>query len=611
VNPTAVRRYVAPIGGSTALFAALVAGTSLYAAGGGSSRDNLVTQMLINAVVVVGIQIYMGNTGVLSFGHVGFGGVAAYVFALFAISPERKATIIPDAPFGLTDVGTGPGLAILIAIAVCIVVAVVVGLGLVRSGAQSGAVAATVITLALLFVVHEVAVNWTELTGGDRAGLSFSVGETLDSLWPVYLALFVAILAGRVFAESRIGRFARASREDDLAARAMGINPAIPQMAALILSVVVVTVGSSLRVYELGTVTPKFFFLDYTLLTLTMLIVGGRKGVTGALLGVVVITAGSELTRYLAGPDVNVPGLDWLLRDGLTEIFLGGAMLGFMILRPSGLLDDWELDRWWFDRWRRRRERVPAPPLPAPVPAPASLRTEDVTVRFGGFTALREVSLAATNDTVLGLIGPNGAGKTTLLNVVTGLVEPAGGAVTLDGESVTGLPSHQLARHGLVRTFQNLRLFSSLTVRDNIAVAAEIGGRYRPDRARPTVEELLVLAGLWDQRDRRARELDYGNSRRLELARAAAVGPVFLLLDEPTSGMSETESQAMIERVRATAAAVSAGVVVIDHDLGFIVGICQQIVCLDQGAVIATGTAAEIQADPAVRAAYLGSRAPV
>ena len=332
---TAVRRYLAPVGGSTALFVALVAGCSIYAAGGGSSRDSLVTQLLINAVVVVGIQIYMGNTGVLSFGHVGFGGVAAYVFALFAISPERKATIIPDAPFGLTDAGTGPVVAVLIAIAICIVVAVIVGLGLVRSGAQSGAVAATVITLALLFVVHEVAVNWTELTGGDRAGLSFSVGETLGSLWPVYLVLFASIVAGRVFSESRVGRSARASREDDLAARAMGINPAVPQMAALVLSVVIVAAGSSLRVYELGTVTPKFFFLDYTLLTLTMLIVGGRKGVTGALLGVVVITAGNELTRYLAGPDVNIAGLDWLLRDGLSEIFLGGAMLGFMILRPS------------------------------------------------------------------------------------------------------------------------------------------------------------------------------------------------------------------------------------------------------------------------------------
>jgi branched-chain amino acid transport system permease protein len=611
VNPAAVRRYVAPIGGAVALFAVLVAGTSLYAASGGSSRDNLVTQMLINAIVVVGIQVYMGNTGVLSFGHVGFGGIAAYVFALFAISPERKATIIPDAPFGLTDLGTSPALALLIAVGICIVVAVIVGLGLVRSGAQSGAVAATVITLALLFVVHEVAVNWTELTGGDRSGLSFSVGDTLDSLWPVYVVLFAAIMAARVFSESRVGRFARASRDDDLAARAMGINPALPQMAALVLSVVVVAAGSSLRVYELGTVTPKFFFLDYTLLTLTMLIVGGRKGVTGALLGVVVITAGNELTRYLAGPDVNIAGLDWLLRDGLSEIFLGGAMLGFMILRPSGLLDDWELDRWWFDRWRRHRESAPAIPPPAPAPEPASLRVEGVTVRFGGFTALRDVSVTATNDAVLGLIGPNGAGKTTLLNVVTGLVEPADGTVTLDGTAVTGLPSHQLARRGLVRTFQNLRLFSSLTVRDNVAVAAEVGSRYRPERPRPSVEELLVLARLWDQRDRRARELDYGNSRRLELARAAAVGPVFLLLDEPTSGMSETESQAMIEQVRAISTAVGAGVVVIDHDLGFIVGICEEIVCLDQGAVIASGTPSEIQADPAVRAAYLGSRAPV
>ena len=119
-----------------------------------------------------------------------------------------------------------------------------------------------------------------------------------------------------------------------------------------------------------------------------------------------------------------------------------------------------------------------------------------------------------------------------------------------------------------------------------------------------------MLSQLWEHRDRRARELDYGNSRRLELARAAAVGPVFLLLDEPTSGMSESESLEMINRVRDMAAAVAAGVIVIDHDLGFITGICEEITCLDQGSVIATGTPSEIQADAAVRAAYLGSRAP-
>ena len=605
-----VRRLVAPLGGSAVLFGLLLVGTTLYASGGGSSRDNLVTQMLINAIVVIGIQIFIGNTGILSFGHVGFGGIAAYTFALFAISPERKATIIGDAPFGLAGVDVSSTVATVVSVVLCVAIALVVGLGLVRSGAQSGAVAATVITLALLFVVHEVAVNWTELTGGDRAGLSFAIGDTLSSLWPVYVALFAAILAARVFAESHSGWFARASRDDNLAARAMGINPAIPQMLALVLSVVIVAVGSSLRVYELGTVTPKFFFLDYTLLTLTMLIVGGRKGVTGALVGVVLITVGNELTRYLAGPNVNITSMDWLFRDGLSEIFLGLSMVGFMIVRPSGLLDDWELDRSVFRRWRRAREQMPPPPEPGPAAELARLHANDITVAFGGFTALRAASIEARNDVVLGLIGPNGAGKTTLLNVLTGLVEPTSGEVTLDGDSVTGLQSYRLARRGLVRTFQNLRLFSSLTVRDNIAVAWLVGHRYRPGRQLPSVDELLVLSNLWDQRDRRASELDYGNSRRLELARAAAVGPKFLLLDEPTSGMSESESLAMIDQVRNTAASVGAGVIVIDHDLGFITGICHHIVCLDQGTVIAIGSPEEIQADAVVRAAYLGSHAP-
>ena len=566
--------------------------------------------MMINAVVVVGVQVFVGNTGILSFGHVGLAGIGAYTFAVLAISADRKATIIPDAPFGLTDLDTGPWLALLVAVAVVVVVALVLGVGLVRSGAQSGAVAATVITLSLMFVVHEVAVNWTELTGGDRAGLSFSIGDTLTSRTPVYLAAFGAVVVARLFAETRVGWYARASRDDALAARAMGINPAGPQIVALALSAVIVAVGGALRIYELGTVTPKFFFLDYTLLILTMLIVGGRRSVAGALTGTVVITAGNELARYLAGPDVDIPGTGWLLREGLSDIFLGGAMLGFMILRPRGLLDDWELDRWWSDRWRRRRETRPGPPSRPPPPAPSRLSTDEVAVEFGGFLALQGATVDTSNDRVLGLIGPNGAGKTTLLNVVTGMVEPSSGTVHLDGTDVTRWPPHRLARRGLVRTFQNLRLFGSLTVRDNIAVAALVGRQHRTDRPRPSVEELLVLSELWEHRDRRARELDYGNARRLELARAAAAGPAFLLLDEPTSGMSEHESLAMIERVNEIAIAVGAGVVVIDHDLGFITGIADTIVCLDQGAVIATGAPADIEADPAVRAAYLGTHAP-
>ncbi len=192
-----------------------------------------------------------------------------------------------------------PFVSTLVAVGVTLVVAAIVGLGLARSGARSGAVAATVITLALLFVTHELAINWTDLTGGDRAGLSFSIGTTLSSRWPIYGALAGAILVARIFARSRPGRLAQAAREDNLAARAMGIDPKVQQMIALLLSVAIVAVAASLRVYSIGNITPKFFFFEYTLVTLVMLIVGGRNSVTGAVTGVVVITVAREFARRL------------------------------------------------------------------------------------------------------------------------------------------------------------------------------------------------------------------------------------------------------------------------------------------------------------------------
>ena len=641
----AAHRTLWALAGSLLLFAVLVAGGLLYTSWGPPTRDLLITQMLINAIMVVGLQVYIGNTGVLSFGHVGFGGIAGYAFAVFAISADRKERLIPDAPFGLAGVDMDPAPAFLCALAVTLVVGAIVGLGLARSGARSGAVAATVITLALLLGVHEVGINWTDLTGGDRAGLSFSIGDTLKGRSWIYAGLLASILAARLFAQSRLGRLAKAAREDDLAARAMGVNPAVQQMAALLLSVAIVAVSASLRVYQLGTVTPKFFFFDYTLLILAMLIVGGRKSVTGAICGVAVMTAGNELTRHLADPDVGVTGLGWLLRDGLSDIFLGGAMLGFMIFRTAGLLDDWEIEDWLRRRWRRDRPAPAADARPGPAPD-GTLAVDDATVAFGGFRALDGACLRASSREVVGLIGPNGAGKTTLLNVITGLVEPDAGRCRLDSVELRGAPAHVVARAGLARTFQNLRLFPALTVRENVEVvalvaarhrrrsspsahaspSADLGGEHRPGavhrggraggaaplsrggRADPSV--LLAVAGLWDQRHRRALELDYGRARRLELARAAALAPAFMLLDEPTSGMSDAESVAMIDVVRSVAAVAGAGVVVIDHDLAFITGICDRIYCLDQGRVIAQGSPAEMQADPLVQAAYLGSATP-
>lgn len=624
-----LRRDVAfPIVGVGLLFGAFIAAGLLYQSFFSGAAERLVTIALIDAIIVLGIQIYVGNTGVLSFGHIGFGAIAGYTFAIFAISPAEKAKRIPNAPLGLTDVDIGVWAAVGVSIAVTVVVAIFVGIGLARSGAESGAVAATVITLALLFVTHEVARNWPEMTGGERAGLSFRIGGALDTRVPIYLALAGALVLARLFAQSRRGRLAKAGREDDLAARAMGVNPMVQQMIALLISVAVVSVGASLRVYETGSILPENFFFNYTLLTLAMLIVGGRNSVTGALFGVAVMTVGRELARRLGQDGFEVFGLgldsaplDWIFRENLQTVFFGAAMLGFMIWRPKGLLSDWELDEWLHRRFTRTQS---APAMPettmasdqdavlepdASAARDARLEVADVSVVFGGFQALSRSGFEVSSGEVVGIIGPNGAGKTTMLNVITGLVPATSGQVRLNGTDLIGTPSHEVARAGLVRTFQNLRLFGSLTVRENVEVTRLVAIAEHDDRSAPETDVLVAAAGLWDHRDRRASELDYGNSRRLELARAAAARPLFLLLDEPTSGMSDTESLAMVEQVQTMAALVGAGVVVIDHDLDFIIGICDRIYCLDRGSVIASGTPEEIQADPTVQAAYLGSSA--
>ena len=604
-----VDRLVLPLAGSLTTYLLLVGGGIIYTAVGNSASDGLVTQMLINAIVVLGIQIYIGNTGVLSFGHIGFGAIAGYAFAVCAIAPERKAVQIPDAPFGLAEVDLTPLQSSLTAALIAVVVAFVIGLGLARSGARSGAVAATVITLALLFVVHEVARNWIDLTRGGKTGLSFSpLGKvTLQGRGWIYLALLLALLVARLFKETRYGRLAQAAREDDLAARSMGIHPAVQQMIALLLSVFVVSIGATLRVFELGSINPRLFFFKYTLLTLTMLIVGGRNSVTGSLVGVVIISTGSELTRYLAGPSVDLPFLDWVLRSGLTDVFLGASMLGFMIFRPNGILGDWEPDHWL----TRRTARKPAD-QPHALPAVDSSRPESflratgVVVDFGGFRALDGASLTASSNEVVGLIGPNGAGKTTLLNAITSLVTSSAGSIRLDEHVLDGLPSHLIARAGIVRTFQNLRLFPGLSVEENIEVARLAAAGHIAGHSQPDVELLVRASGLTELRHRRAGELDYGNARRLELARAAAAGPRFLLLDEPTSGMGDLESEQMIHRIREIAGLVQAGVIVVDHDLNFITGICDRVYVLDQGKVIAVGTPDEVSQDPVVQAAYLG-----
>jgi branched-chain amino acid transport system ATP-binding protein len=238
----------------------------------------------------------------------------------------------------------------------------------------------------------------------------------------------------------------------------------------------------------------------------------------------------------------------------------------------------------------------------------STLEVREVSVRFGGNLALDAASLTAEAGRVTGLIGPNGAGKTTLFNVVNGLLPPTSGLVLIDGQDITRQSPHKRARRGMARTFQRLELFTMLTVRENIRVAADIHKRWSHDPENPAelTERIIDRVGLRPHADVLVTSLPTGQGRLVELGRALACKPSILLLDEPAAGQDETETEQFARLLRELAGEGMA-VVLVEHDVQLVMAVCDRISVLDFGRIIATGTPAEIQQDEAVLAAYLGA----
>ena len=236
--------------------------------------------------------------------------------------------------------------------------------------------------------------------------------------------------------------------------------------------------------------------------------------------------------------------------------------------------------------------------------SPAVLEVEGVEKRFRGLKALDGVSLGVKEGEIVGLIGPNGSGKTTLLNVASGVLQPTAGRVRVAGVDATGKKPHDVAALGVGRTFQQIRLFAEMTVEENVEVGAVAR---RQDRE--LVDGLLDRLGLAEARHRLATTLPYGGQRRVEIARALAGKPRFLLLDEPAAGMNEAESDALLATIRRVRDEEGCAVLIVDHDLRLIMRLCERIHVLAEGKTICEGTAEDVRRDPAVIEAYLGTSA--
>jgi branched-chain amino acid transport system permease protein len=461
-----------------------------------------------------------------------------------------------------------------------------------------GGAAAVIATLGLLLIVHGIIIGASDFTRGSNAFLGV---PRLTGIWTALAVAIPVLLVARLFRDTKTGGQLRASREDETAARAIGVDVVKRRLVAWTWSAGIAAAAGVLLGHFLGAFSPSKFYFDDTLTLLTMLIVGGMTTVSGACIGTIAITLTIEILRRVES-GVDLFGYQTPEIFGVTEAGLCLLILFVMYKRPAGLFGRLELGETWFGR----KLAPSVTPATITTTQQGEIKAEGITKDFSGLRALDNVSLTLKPGEILGLIGPNGSGKTTLLNVISGLFAPTQGTIRIDGKDATTWPAHVIAQAGVGRTFQNIRLFGQLSVIENVEISARIGDATADATA--FAMQLLTEFGLAAFAHRPAAALDYGAQRRLEIARALALRPRYLLLDEPAAGMNPTESNALLQELAKLRRRTGIGLLVIDHDMALIMRLCDRIVVLNRGQVIADGDPKTIQSNPAVIEAYIGRK---
>ncbi len=548
------------------------------------------------SLVALGLVLLTGVAGQTSFGQAAFVGLGAYTTAVLT-----------------TQYGWSPWLTLVVALAITLTIGYLLGLITLSMGGHYLPLATIAWGMSLYFLMGTIEQfgGFTGITGIPAVSIfGYSLEKENHFYYFIWIVVLAALWACANLLDSRPGRAIRALKQGGSMIEAFGVHPGRLKTAVFVIAAVLACVSGWLYAHLQRFVNPTPFGINQGIEYLFMAVVGGATSVWGAVLGATLITL---LKTWLQDLLPKIIG-----EAGQFEIIVFGILLVIILqYARDGLLP-------YLQRFVPQRRRV----LPAaadslqhrtlPVANSLVLDVNAARKTFGGLVAVNDVSFSVNACEVVGLIGPNGAGKSTCFNLISGALDTTSGSITFMGQKLTGLPASTISKMGLARTFQHVKLVSTMTVVENVALGAYLRGRKgilasalklnREDEAAALAEAMRQLerVGLAEHAHDAASSLPLGKQRIVEIARALASDPILLLLDEPAAGLRFAEKEQLAKLIRGLKEE-GMTVLLVEHDMDFVMGLVDRLVVLNFGQKLAQGLPEAVQADPAVREAYLGA----